>query len=193
MSKYLKRLLSGIILVGAIFTAPFIIPKTQDQQPESEIIDDVEIVEESSYSCSLKDIELEEAIVQRVIDGDTIIADTDNEKDMRIRFIGIDTPESVHPDESKNTEEGVRASEFTEELIPAGTTIYLEKDISDTDPYDRYLRYIWLTDDIPIEYDIGFMRENMVNALLVDEGVADVATYEPDVKYVEIFEALAFE
>ena len=53
--------------------------------------------------------------------------------------------------------------------------MYLERDVSETDRFDRLLRYVWLEDG------------TMVNATLVAEGYAQVSTYPPDVKYVERF------
>ena len=41
-------------------------------------------------------------IVERVVDGDTIICDIDGEK-VKVRMIGINTPESVAEDESRRT------------------------------------------------------------------------------------------
>ena len=55
---------------------------------------------------------LDEATVVRVVDGDTFVANIDGQ-DEKIRLIGVDTPESVNPDESKNTERGKEASENT--------------------------------------------------------------------------------
>lgn len=212
MKSLLRILLPATFAIGAVIAAPFISPKIQHllPGPDTKVPDNVEIVqdieetptdveehvdrpEESEQGSKIElssDIFLQEATVKRIIDGDTLIADTKEQKDMRIRFIGIDTPESVHPDESKNTKEGIYASEFTESLIPEGTVLYLENDISDTDQYGRYLRYIWLTDELPEELTIEFVKENMLNALLIDEGIADVTTFKPDTKYVEIFKAL---
>ncbi len=51
-----------------------------------------------------------------------------------------------------------------------GETVYLEKDVSETDRYGRLLRYVWLND------------ETLVNAVLVAEGHAQASTYPPDVK-----------
>lgn len=51
-------------------------------------------------------IELESVILKRVVDGDTLIATNSNNEDLRIRLIGVDTPESVHPDKDRNTQEG---------------------------------------------------------------------------------------
>jgi micrococcal nuclease len=56
----------------------------------------------------------------------------------------------------------------------------LEKDVSETDQYDRLLRYVY-ADGI------------FVNAELVRLGYAQVSTYPPDVKYQEYFEQLQQE
>lgn len=198
------------MIAGAVVSAPFIAPKVRHflPGPEENHPDKTEIVEanpleEDSESPTenreepieseeqvTSDTFLEEATVQRVIDGDTIIADTEDIKDMRIRFIGIDTPESVHPDEWKNTEEGIIASDFTKGLLSEGKIIYLEQDISNTDPYDRYLRYIWLTDNIPADVNAEFIGEYMVNGILLKEGQAKVTIYPPDTKYKDTFKQL---
>jgi micrococcal nuclease len=112
------------------------------------------------------------ATVVNVIDGDTIDVFIQG-RVYRVRYIGIDTPETVHP--TRGVEPyGIEASNRNKELV-AGKTVYLEKDVSEVDRYGRLLRYVWLED------------EKMVNALLVAEGFAQVATYPPDVKYVERF------
>ena len=118
--------------------------------------------------------------VVRVVDGDTIIVDLDG-KDTRIRLIGIDTPESVHPDKSKNSEEGIIASDFTKELL-TGEKVYLEYDIEKIDQYDRTLAYVYLADG-----------ETMVNALLVEEGYATTMTVQPNSKYADTFYELQKE
>ena len=51
------------------------------------------------------------SIITNSIDGDTF-----DSEEGRIRLANINTPESVHPDESKNTEAGEQASEFTKDL-----------------------------------------------------------------------------
>jgi len=107
------------------------------------------------------------ALVVNVVDGDTIdvlIGGTQ----YRVRYIGIDTPETVHPTRGEEPY-GREAAAFNRELV-LGKTVYLEKDVSETDQYGRLLRYVWLGDD-------------MVNAILVVEGYAQVSTYPPDIKY----------
>lgn len=111
------------------------------------------------------------AIVTRVVDGDTIIVNK-NGSDYRLRLIGIDTPETVHP--SREVEcFGPEASAYVAEILD-GRQVYLEKDISETDRFDRLLRYVWLEDI-------------MVNQILVQQGFAQAVSYPPDVRYYQHF------
>ena len=115
--------------------------------------------------------------VVKVIDGDTIIVDIDGEE-VRVRLIGVDTPESVSTDESKNTAEGKEASEYTTEQL-TGKPVYLEYDEGLTDTYGRTLAYVYLEDG-----------KSMFNKKLLEQGYARVMTVEPNTKYAEEFEKL---
>lgn len=125
----------------------------------------------------------EEATVVRVVDGDTIHVEI-NGKKKKVRLILVDTPESVHP--RKPVEfYGKEASAFTTHELD-GKTVYLEKDVSDTDRYGRLLRYVWL--DIPEGKDLEKdLREKCFNAKLLLQGYANLSTFPPDVKYVDYF------
>lgn len=99
-----------------------------------------------------------EAVVLRVIDGDTIVL-----KDGRkLRLIGIDAPEKGRPyfEEAKKK---------LKELLE-GKEVTLEKDVSEKDRYGRLLRYLWL-------------GSTLVNLEMVRQGFAFCYTYPPDVKY----------
>lgn len=141
----------------------------------------------STDTVSVSSADIETATVKRVVDGDTIVI----EGDEYVRLIGVDTPESVHPDESKNTDEGELASEFLTELLPVGTTIYLEYDKDLTDSYGRTLAYVWLvepnTDDVSADY----VRENMVQGILLEANMAQTLEVEPNTRYALIFAQLA--
>ncbi len=108
----------------------------------------------------------------KVVDGDTIQIKYNGKKE-RVRLIGIDTPESVHPDEEKNTEYGKMASEYTKSLLE-GKKVSLEFDVEKRDKYDRLLAYVYLDGE-------------MVNKKLLAEGYARLETVPPNVKYVEEF------
>lgn len=107
----------------------------------------------------------EEALVVRVIDGDTI-AVLINGREEKVRLIGIDTPERGRP----YFEEATRK---TAQLV-LGKKVKLEKDVSERDKYGRLLRYVY----------VGSI---FVNAELVRQGYAMVYTYPPDVKYSDYF------
>lgn len=113
-----------------------------------------------------------EAKVVKVVDGDTIKVDIAG-RVYSVRYIGIDCPETNHP--VKGLEAfGPEATARNAELV-AGKTVRLETDVSETDRYDRLLRYVWVGD-------------TMVNETLVREGYAHSVTYPPDVKHQELFQ-----
>lgn len=114
--------------------------------------------------------------VNRVIDGDTIEVIIEGEL-KSVRLIGINTPETVDPRRPVQCF-GKEASNKAKELLN-GKWVYLEKDITDTDKYDRLLRYVFL----PL--DNG--DKLFVNDYLVREGYANAYPYPPDVKYSEAF------
>lgn len=134
-----------------------------------------------------------EAKLLRVVDGDTIVVEI-NEKEYKVRLIGIDTPESVASQEyldktgKENTQTGIDASNYTKKILENVTTVYLEKDVSDTDKYNRLLRYVWI--EKPNDINIDTISTQMLNGILLKNGIAQIATYQPDVKYVEIFKEL---
>ena len=116
--------------------------------------------------------------IKKVVDGDTIQIRFNGKKE-RLRLIGIDTPESVHPDETKNTENGELASEYTKSLL-TGKSVNLEFDVEERDQYGRLLAYVYLDGE-------------MINKKLIRDGYAQLETVPPNVKYVEEFTALLKE
>ena len=133
----------------------------------------------SPYPAAVTDLApigaTETALVVRVVDGDTIVIDR-GRGDERVRYIGIDTPESVKPDTP--VEFMAKEASAANEALVAGREVVLERDVSDTDQYDRLLRYAWLR-----EGD-GWV---FVNLELVRRGYAQVATYPPDVRWTDTF------
>jgi micrococcal nuclease len=117
----------------------------------------------------------ETATVVRIVDGDTIIVRLAG-TDVRLRYIGMDTPETVKPGTPVQWM-GPEASAANARLVE-GRTVVLEKDVSETDRYGRLLRYVWLVDGD---------RWTMVDLELVRLGFAQVETDPPDVKYADLF------
>jgi len=109
-------------------------------------------------------------MVTNVVDGDTIDVLVDG-VEVRVRYIGMDTPE-VH---SGVEWLGPESSAANAALVE-GQEVVLEKDVSETDQYGRALRYVWLHDG---------SDWLLVNLELIRLGYAAVAIYPPDVKYID--------
>ncbi len=127
-----------------------------------------EYVDSSSSTQPNSSNEGDTFLVIRVIDGDTI----ELESGQKVRYIGIDTPETKHPTKGQECF-GQQASDYNQELV-LNKNVRLEKDVSETDRYGRLLRYVWV-DDI------------LINEKLVAEGYAVASSYPPDVKRQEQF------
>lgn len=91
--------------------------------------------------------------VVAVEDGDTITVNMNGAHE-RVRFIGIDTPETQDPRKPVQCF-GRAASKFTKALI-ANNTVRLEADplSSNRDRYDRLLRYVYLPDDRLVQAEV---------------------------------------
>ena len=129
--NWLKILLLVAVMAGGLFLLIFNLKplKQQNTEPNS-----TEILYE----------------VKSVLDGDTIKIDY-NGTETSVRFIGVNTPETVDP---RTTVEcfGQEASNYLKELL-TGKKVKIEADSSQTDrdKYDRLLRYVYLDGE-----DVGY-------------------------------------
>lgn len=110
----------------------------------------------------------------------------ENGEDTTVRLIGIDTPESVNPDESQNNEFGEMASEYTKTLLKDIDKVYLQYDEQLQDIYGRTLAYVWTCEDVNPE-DSNDIEAYMLNAILVKEGYAYNKDYKPNSHYAQVF------
>jgi endonuclease YncB( thermonuclease family) len=114
---------------------------------------------------------LQTARVVQIIDGDTIDVEIEGQRE-RVRYIGINTPETKHP--TRGIEPyGPEAAEANTRLV-AGHTVRLELDVERRDRDGRLVASVSVGD-------------TMINAELVRQGYAQVATFPPNVKYQELF------
>lgn len=109
--------------------------------------------------------------VVNVIDGDTIDVRKDGET-YRVRYIGVNTPE--------RDEVCYEMAKRANELLVDGQQVRLERDTSETDRYDRLLRFVYVGD-------------TFVNETLVREGWAEAVLYLPDRAQFSNFSALERE
>jgi len=115
--------------------------------------------------------------VSRVVDGDTIVVDLGGGHTDRVRFIGIDTPETKSPSKPVQCF-GKAASSHTTELLSPGTEVRLERDVDERDQYGRLLAYVYRVSD-------GLF----VNLELARDGFASLLTYPPNVAHESEFQA----
>lgn len=115
-----------------------------------------------------------DAEVTSIVDGDTVHVRLDG-RDERVRYIGIDTPET-----SSNQPYSAEARERNRELVE-GQTVRLVVDVQERDRYGRLLAYVYTPDG------------SFVNAKLVAEGFARLLTVPPNVRFASVFRALETE
>lgn len=119
------------------------------------------------------------AEVTRVVDGDTIRADLGGNEET-VRYIGIDTPESVKPNAPVQCFAKM-AAERNAALV-RGTDLKLRFDVDRRDRYGRLLAYVYRADD-----------GAFVNAALVRDGYARTLTVPPNVRHADQFARLQVE
>ncbi|MDK8644157.1 thermonuclease family protein [Staphylococcus condimenti] len=115
----------------------------------------------------------EEVQVKRFIDGDTFIATDKDGKEIKVRMIGMDTPETVKPNTPVQPY-GKEASNYSKKTLNH-KTVYLEYDKEKQDQYGRNLSYVWLD------------KDHMYNKELVEKGLAREKYFAPNGKYREVF------
>jgi micrococcal nuclease len=112
--------------------------------------------------------------VVRIVDGDTIHVRLGGRLE-KVRYIGIDTPETRHP--GLGEQPGGRAATAVNRELVGGKRVRLELDVQERDRYGRLLAYVWVGD-------------LMINAELVRRGYAQVLTVPPNLRHQELFLAL---
>lgn len=122
----------------------------------------------AALACLPSQTRREQAKVVEITDGDTIVVELGGRR-YKVRYIGIDTPEST----TRVEYWGLEATERNRTLV-AGQKVTLIKDVSETDRYNRLLRYV-------------LVRDVFVNYELVRGGYANALRYPPDVACAEVF------
>jgi micrococcal nuclease len=115
--------------------------------------------------------------VVRVVDGDTISVQLGAVRE-KVRYIGIDTPETKDPRRPVGCY-GPQAAQFNHRLV-AGERVRLVRDVAARDRYGRLLAYVYRVRD-------GLF----VNAELARLGYAEPLRIAPDVRHADRFAALA--
>ncbi|WP_052380635.1 thermonuclease family protein [Paenibacillus camerounensis] len=163
--KEISLLTAAVSLVLSIITAPgtTMLEKAASIQ-NFFILRDYKVAGTFIYTSKTMDAE-----VTSVIDGDTFRIRTNEGDTEKVRLLLIDTPEIGEQPEPYALE----ARNYAKELLE-GQTVHLEFDESERDQYGRLLAYVYVNDQ-------------MVNLLLLEKGLARVAVFPPDTRYVDAF------
>jgi micrococcal nuclease len=129
--------------------------------------------------------------VTHVVDGDTIDVAMPGGEEETVRYIGIDTPETVKPDAPVECG-GPRAHAVNERLV-GGRMVTLRFDAERRDVYGRLLAYVYVPRDGPVDNRGGGPGERplFVNAELVRRGLARTLTIPPNDSFASLFARLA--
>lgn len=104
--------------------------------------------------------------VASITDGDTLRLEVDGQE-LRVRLIGVDTPE-VFPDVECF---GPEATDALTALAPPGSTLGYTYDRDERDQYDRELMYLYTADG------------TLINYALVAEGYGSAVLFEPNDRF----------
>ncbi len=169
-----KTLIPVIFIITGIFLDRvfFLLPAPVITSPASTLTASLEELKSNTVTITTSSASGVMAVIIKVIDGDTVELQTGE----KVRYIGVDTPESVAPNKPVECF-AKEAYEKNRELVE-GKSAILVKDISDKDRYGRLLRYVYVNDIF-------------INAELVENGYAKAVAYPPDVKFVSKFNALS--
>lgn len=111
------------------------------------------------------------------VDGDTLVVRLNGKRE-NIRLIGVDTPETKHPNKPIECG-GPEASTFTATQFPRGTKIEIVRDIEPRDRFGRLLAYVFRLSD-------GMF----LNRALIENGFGAAYPFEPNTMFSLEFASL---
>ncbi|MGH2622741.1 MAG: thermonuclease family protein [Sphingobacterium sp.] len=139
-----------------------------------------EIDKRESSSCLSNELDSSQFVkVFKVIDGDTFWVDDGNSQ-FKVRFIGIDAPETRNTKFKKKEYYAQEAKDYVTK-VSLHKKVKLVWDVQKVDRYQRALAYVYLEDG------------TFLNANLVENGYAVVSTFPPNIKHVDLFLKLQYD
>lgn len=122
---------------------------------------------------------IENKVVTKVIDGDTINVEPFLDGSTSVRLLGIDTPETNYNGHSQGAH-AEAAKAFLQQVVQVGDTVTIETDAEERDKYGRILAYVLKNGD-------------NINARLVAEGMAAPYQIYPNLKHLQIIHEAAVD
>lgn len=174
LRKFLLMSISLLLVSGFISfyeSVNNVKPEVLSSIQGTEIVNDIDNIDENIVNLEIEDEQW--YAVEKVVDGDTVRL-----KELgTVRLIGVDTPETVHPNKEVECF-GIEASNKMKEMVSGNKVrIELDKTQGEKDKYGRYLVYLYTFDN------------TFVNLDLIREGYAYEYTYSNKYKYQTEFKA----
>lgn len=181
MNDILKSIVAGIMIVILIVSSDGLSLFENNANPTENNSNEIVVNEKQNNEQQKQQNEDDEfkltkvdAVVERVVDGDTVKVKFDDGKVETLRLLLIDTPESVHPNKPPEMY-GEEASNHAKRMLASGRKITVEIGNPERDKYNRMLAYIWIG-------NVNF------NKRMIEKGFARVAyVFPPNTKYLEEF------
>jgi endonuclease YncB( thermonuclease family) len=173
----------NILIAGLILALLLIV--FQDQKTQQSLVyylgleQNSQNTQKTSKSSDLNTIET--GLVNRVIDGDTLVL----EDGRTIRYLNVDTPETKKPNTIVQCF-GPEASAYNSALVQ-GKKISLRRDKENEDRYGRDLRFVFL------EGRDTSKIENSVNAIMVRQGYGRALIIKPNNTFEDEFRKIEAE
>lgn len=177
MNAYVFRLLKRILPLFAVlvFSSPDAL--AQDREPTEAVAEENPLLH-GALPWELAD-DAEEMVVHSVTDGDTVRLTYPNDDwYYNTRLIGVQAPEMNGPFTDEQCY-GPEAKAFLQELLPVGTLVYAQQDVSDEDRNGRRLRHVFVIDE-------ATGGAYLVSEVLILGGFAEARTYPPDDLYDDV-------
>ena len=134
----------------------------------------------------------ERMIVDKVVDGDTLrLTYPGDDWYYPVRMIGIQAPETDGPYTRRECY-GPEATEFLTKLLPVGTGVFVQRDVTDEDRNGRLLRHIFVAgpkvseSSSTVERDEDEANFYLLSEVLVLGGFAVTRSYPPDDLYDDV-------
>ena len=131
-------------------------------------------------------------IVDKVVDGDTVrLTFPGDDWYYPVRLIGIQAPEMDGPYTRRECY-GPEATDFLSKLLPPGTGVFVQRDITDKDRSGRHLRHVFLAGPNRSESSRTATRDGdradvyLLSEVLVLGGYAQARSYPPDDLYDDV-------
>ena len=171
MNASARRILKSVFLVAALLT--IVPPPALGQTPApTNAINEANPLLHGALPWELAD-DTEAMMVLSVTDGDTVhLTYPDDDWYYNTRLIGVQAPEMDGPFTDEQCY-GPEAKAFLQELLPAGTVVYAQQDVSDEDRNGRRLRHVFVIDE-----ETG--GAYLVSEVLILGGFAEARSYPPD-------------